>query len=440
MQAYFHDVAGFLMTCLRGNEQFKCWFEAEASDFVRFNRSAVRQPGHVQQMTLTVDLIDGLRHASATLALGGMLEDDRLMLGRVMAQLRLQVADLPDDPHLLFATEVCSTEHLVPSRLPDSREIVDEVLEAAQGYDLVGILAAGPVYRGFANSRGQRNWHETSSFNLDWSLYQARDKAVKNAYAGFEWNGAEFRKKFAEGAAQLEYLRRDPVTIAPGDYRAYLTPTAMGELVGMLNWEGFSEKSFRTRHSSLRTMRLGERRLHSSIQLRENTVDGLAPGFQSDGFIKPPKVELVCSGMLTGSMISPRTAREFDIEANGADNGEAMSSIELDGGSLSRDRALQDLDTGVYISNLWYLNFSDRASCRMTGMTRFATFWVENGKIKAPLNVMRFDDSLFRILGDKLLGLTAERDMLIDNDTYGGRHTTSARLPGALVRDFTFVL
>ena len=26
----------------------------------------------------------------------------------------------------------------------------------------------------------------------------------------------------------------------------------------------------------------------------------------------------------------------------------------------------------------------------MTGMTRFASFWVEHGKIVAPVNVMRF--------------------------------------------------
>jgi len=43
------------------------------------------------------------------------------------------------------------------------------------------------------------------------------------------------------------------------------------------------------------------------------------------------------------------------------------------------------------------------------------------------------------MLGDKLLALTAEREMLIDTGTYGARSTDSMRLPGALVRDFLFV-
>mgnify|MGYP001615086835 CR=1 FL=1 len=76
----------------------------------------------------------------------------------------------------------------------------------------------------------------------------------------------------------------------------------------------------------------------------------------------------------------------------------------------------------------------------MTGMTRFATFWVEQGEIKAPLNVMRFDDSAYRVLGENLIALTAERDWILDSGSYGERSTGSARLPGALVKDFALTL
>jgi predicted Zn-dependent protease len=109
-------------------------------------------------------------------------------------------------------------------------------------------------------------------------------------------------------------------------------------------------------------------------------------------------------------------------------------------GDIARDDVLQRLGTGVYINNLWYLNYSDRVACRMTGMTRFATFWVEGGVIQAPLSVMRFDESIYRMLGDHLLGLTAERDFILDSSTYHERSTGSSRLPGALVEDFNFTL
>jgi predicted Zn-dependent protease len=73
-------------------------------------------------------------------------------------------------------------------------------------------------------------------------------------------------------------------------------------------------------------------------------------------------------------------------------------------------------------------------------MTRFASFWVENGEIVAPLNVMRFDETLYHILGSNLIALTAEREFIIEADTYEVRSTRSARLPGALVDGFTLTL
>ena len=440
MQQYFHELAAHLDTRLLAGEQYKCWLSGEASDFVRFNRSAIRQPGHVRQIYLSLSLIDGSRHAKTSMALTGGLVADRALLDRMVQGLRAQLPDLPEDPHLLVSTDVRSTEHVVVSRLPESGVIVDDVLRAARAHDLVGILAAGPVWRGFANSYGQRNWHETASFNLDWSLYHSRDKAVKSSYAGFEWDSAAFAAQYAGAADQLTLLDREPVSIPPGAYRAYLTPTALNEILGMLNWGGVSEKALRTKQSPLRRMRDEGARLNAAVTLAENTAGGLAPAFQGDGFIKPERLVIFDQGCLAGSLISPRTAKEYGIETNGADGGESMASMDLAAGELPLSDVLDALDTGVFVSNLWYLNFSDRANCRMTGMTRFACFWVEGGKIKAPLNVMRFDDSLFRLLGENLLGLTCERELLIDSDTYGQRSTGSALVPGALVKDFMFVL
>jgi predicted Zn-dependent protease len=94
------------------------------------------------------------------------------------------------------------------------------------------------------------------------------------------------------------------------------------------------------------------------------------------------------------------------------------------------------LGTGLYISNLWYLNYSDQPAARLTGMTRFATFWVEDGEIKAPVSTMRFDDSVYQLLGSQLEALTAERELL-SASTYSQRNTASNLLPGALVKRLT---
>ena len=76
----------------------------------------------------------------------------------------------------------------------------------------------------------------------------------------------------------------------------------------------------------------------------------------------------------------------------------------------------------------------------MTGMTRFASFWVENGEIVAPIDVMRFDDSFLRLFGDGLAALSREVELLPSNDTYGQRNLGSITSPGALFSDMRFTL
>ena len=172
----------------------------------------------------------------------------------------------------------------------------------------------------------------------------------------------------------------------------------------------------------------------------ENSRDGLAAGFQEEGFLRPDAVALIERGAYADCLASPRSAAEYGVATNGASASEMPQSLDVAAGDIPSDRVLATLDDGIYVGNVWYLNYSDRAACRTTGMTRFATFWVENGALTAPLEVMRFDETLYRMLGSNLIGLTAEREWIVDPSTYSQRSTATTRLPGALIADFTLTL
>ena len=58
----------------------------------------------------------------------------------------------------------------------------------------------------------------------------------------------------------------------------------------------------------------------------------------------------------------------------------------------------------------------------------------------APLQVMRFDETVYRMLGENLVGLTADREMVLDPGTWSQRTTSSGVCPGALVEDFNLTL
>ena len=439
MKNDFHLLADDLTTQVQGDEVLLLNFSGEATDFVRFSQSRVRQPGHVHQRYLSLELIDGQRHAGASTALGGGTQDGPQAAG-IVKRLRERLSQLPEDPHLLYNDQSVSTDMEGQNRLPPVEDVVDRVVAAGAGRDLVGLHAQGGIYRGFANSLGQRNWSATHSFNLDWSFYHQADKAVKCGYVGVEWSDAKLSAHVDTAAGQLALLGKEAKTIAPGRYRVYLAPVALADFVGMLNWGGFGLKSHRTRQSSLLRMTTDGVRLHDSVSLRDNTIDGVTPNFQAEGFLKPDEVKLIDRGAHADCLVSPRSAREFGAETNGAGGGEGAASLDMAPGDMAVEEILERLGTGVWINNLHYLNYSDRPACRITGMTRFACFWVEAGQIVAPINVMRFDETLFRVLGDHLLGLTMEREMILNAGSYGGRGTASARFPGALVEDSNFNL
>lgn len=440
MQTYFNELADHVTAQLKGDEVATLSFAGEDSDFVRFNQSEVRQAGSVQQRELEIDLVQGARHCSASLTLAGDLEQDRPRVDKMVQGLRETCAFLPEDPHHLYATDVRSSEHAKQGNLPDGGAAVDQVRAAGGGRDLVGIYAAGGIHTGFANSLGQRNWHSSQNFNLDWSFYHQADKAVKTSYAGFDWDEAAFGKKVERAGQQLAALKTEARSVEKGAYRVYLTPAALYEIMGMLSWGGFGLKSHRTKQTPLLKMVESDARMAPSITIREHTAGGVAPNFQEQGFLRPDGVTLIEGGEYRDCLVSPRSAKEYGVETNGASAWETPESIELGAGDLPEDEVLKRLGTGVYVSNLWYLNWSDMVSCRTTGMTRFATFWVEDGEIKAPLNVMRFDETAYRVLGKNLVGLTREREMILDAGSYSRRSTSSGHLPGALVNDFTFTL
>ncbi len=443
MEAYFHELANALDGMVHAGETGLAWLAAESTDFVRMNRGKVRQPGSVVQRYLDVSLISGARQATRQLSLSGELVADRERVAAAIGEIRSTLPDLADDPHLLVSTVPQSTRTVRGGPLADAEEIVATVLADADGLDLVGLYAGGPVYRGFANSLGQRNWHEATAFNLQWSLYHRTDKAVKSGLSGFTWDAGAFAAKMGEARAQLADIARPPKTLAPGKYRVFLAPSAFEDVASMLCWGGFSARALATKQSSLTRMRGDGAEglaLDPRVTMTEATVDGVAPGFQSEGFARPARVPLIESGRLVGALCSPRTAREFSLEQNGANGHEGPESLTMKGGTLAAADALSALGTGIYAGNLHYLNYSDRPSGRMTGMTRFATFWVENGRIVAPIDVMRFDDTIFRMLGANLEALTAETELLLASDSYHERALASMRLPGALLSEMTFTL
>ncbi|MET0508298.1 MAG: metallopeptidase TldD-related protein [Burkholderiaceae bacterium] len=438
------------------------YLESESSTFLRFNGSRLRQLTLVEQCTANLSVVAGGRRLAASLSLamtdgGPAIEAEAQRLCARRDALFGELAQAPPDPHLLLPDTRVDTVRDEPSDLPPAEALVAVITAAAadrrqpdgQPLDLVGFYAGGPCIRAFADSRGQRNWHRVDTFLFEWSLYSSadpavRDKAVKARYAGRHWDDAEFGRRLDASVALLEPLAMPDRSIAPGRYRALLMPEAVAELLGMMAWGGFGLKERRTGTSPLSAFASGASQFANAVTLSEAPSAGLAPRFTADGFVLADTVSLIDRGQLptvtaarstalaAGALVGPRSAAEFGVEPNSGDD-EIPVSLALACGHLPMARALTALGEGILIGNLWYLNFSDRNRGRITGMTRFASFRVDGGRIVAPIGVMRFDDALFELFGSRCEALTDVAEFLPSALTWGARTLSSTTCPGLLV-------
>ena len=441
MREYFENITKELFKNIKSNELLIINFDAEESKFVRLNKGKIRQAGSVKQISMTLSLsTKDKRNLKSYVRLNGSFERDISTLIKTLNYLRRELPDLPKDPYMMFSTSVHSTEISSEKQSTSDEVILEHILNSATKLDLVGIFSSGSIYTGLANSLGQKNWHEDYSFSFDYSIYNKNNNAIKLNYSSKKWNKDDYDFILNKGIEKLAILSNPEKKITTGEYRVYLEPSALNEIIDMMAWGGFSYKSNKIGTSPLHLLNKKERKLNEHIYIDENIKDGLSANFNSDGFIKPEEISMIKKGEFRESLTSPRSSLEYSVVHNAASPSEYPSSIDMRAGSISDDKILETIDNGIYISNLWYLNFSDRNNGRMTGLTRFGCFLVENGKLTAPINTMRFDDSVYSILGDNLIGLTSSRELLIDSGTYEERSTSSARLPGAIVNNFKMTL
>lgn len=440
LETSFHQLVDEIRAQLKPDEHFTLTLNCEQSQFTRFNHAKVRQTGTVNDGSLQLVLMQNQRSSYREVPFTGNLECDRQTATDAIALLRDEVSQLPENPYLVLPSGSHASRETYSGKLLAPDAVVSTLIPIVSDLDFTGIYAAGSMIRAYADSVGQQHWFETESYSLDYSLFTTEGQAVKGTLAGSNWDDAAYQSRIADSRSQLAQLARSPKTLERGQYRTYLAPAAVAEFISLLSWGGVSEASHQQGGSCLSAMRRGEKKLSPKFTLKENFKSGLVPRFNELGEIAPLELSLIESGELVNLLTSSATAKEYGVAANGATEGEGLRSPEVLSGDLAPDHILKALDTGLYVSNLHYLNWSDRATGRITGMTRYACFWVQDGEIVAPIENLRFDESLYQFWGENLIALTDFQEFIPEIGTYNYRRLGGVIAPGMIVENFTYTL
>ena len=440
MEQLFNQLSEKLLKSLDADEHMKVSIDGENSQFVRFSQSKVRQAGLVDDASLSISLIKDGRTCSGSFTLTGNSKTDKQTACRELERMREEVVSLPKDPFVVLPEDTGSSREDHNGSLLSQEDAVSALSPSMQGVDLAGIWASGRIFTGNANSAGQKHWFATDTFSLDYSLITPDERMVKGTYAGSQWDQTEYEKNMTSSISKLRMMDKPGKKIKPGAYRTYIAPAGVADIVGMFSWGGVGEASIQQGDSSLCRMRQNDVKMSPCFTLSEDFTSGMVPRFNYNGELAPEKLDLILSGSLHNTLVSSRTAIEYGVKSNFAGEREEMRSPVLAPGDLNEDDVVQFLETGIYLSNLHYLNWSDRPGGRITGMTRYACFWVENGEVVAPIENMRFDDSIYNFFGENLESVTDKSHLHPTVQTYEGRELGGVSCPGILLKSFELTL
>jgi predicted Zn-dependent protease len=440
MNEYFSLLNNYIFSELSKNEVLITNISGENSQFIRFNNSKVRQTGLIDDMSFSMILISHNRKSSISLTLTGNIDNDKSLILFNLNQLRDNVKFLPEDPFIVMPTVVKSSSEIYSGSLLNNKDSVNNLIPAMQGVDLTGIWASGKIFSGNANSMGLEHWFETETFSLDYSIINDEQKMVKACYAGTHWNQKEYEDFLFASKQKMELMSKKSISIEPGEYRAYIAPDGVSDLIGMLSWGGIGESSIQQGDSSLIKLKNLESKLSPCFNLSEDFSSGMVPRFNGMGEVAPEKLPLIVAGALKNTLVSSRTEKEYNIPTNYASSDEGLRSPIMNSGKINENDVLKNIEKGVYLSNLHYLNWSDRIGGRITGMTRYACFWVEDGEIVAPIENMRFDDTIYNIFGQNLEESTDKLHLVPNVGTYDGRNLGGTYCPGIILSSFALTL
>tara|TARA_B100000700_G_scaffold315562_1_gene403839 strand:- start:322 stop:1644 length:1323 start_codon:yes stop_codon:yes gene_type:complete len=440
MDKYFSSLNNFLFSISKNDETLITNISGESSQFIRFNNSKVRQTGIVDDMNFSMTLLNNNRKCSISMTLSGNVESDKLLLESYLNKLRDDIKNIPEDPFIVYPSLSNSSKEIYNGKLLDFETAADHLVPIMNGVDLTGIWASGKIFSGNANSKGLEHWFETETFSLDYSLITPNKKMVKACYANTKWNQEEYEAYILDSKQKLELMNKTPINIKPGEYRTYIAPAGVSDLIDMFSWGGISEASIQQGDSSLIKLKKLEEKLSPCFSLTEDFSNGTVPKFNAMGEVAPEKLPLIVAGSLKNTLVSTRTEKEYKVKSNFASSDESLRSPVMSAGSLKDNDVLSSIDKGVYLSNLHYLNWSDKIGGRVTGMTRYACFWVENGEIIAPIENMRFDDTIYNIFGKNLEDTTEKLHLIPDIGTYEGRNLGGVYCPGIILKEFSLTL
>lgn len=376
---------------------------------VRFARNAMTTSGEYDDMTVSVSIALGRRHAYTTSNQTDQASV-KTLVERAVTMARLSPEDpekMPLLPPATYAPAPSSYDEALAKMSPVDRASIANRAVAAGDKESVQI--AGFFYRD-AVDRAIRSSTGMNARHLETEAQYTVTARTPDA-TGSGWAGRELHKlaELDDGALSRTAIAKAvrsarPRPIPPGKYTVILEPVAVAEMISFL----IGEMNLRSADEgrSYFTGKVGEKLFPDIVSLMSEPGDASTPGATFDGEGMPLKRQSwIEAGRVRDLFVSRYWGEKKGVPATGSHRVHRLvpgprgaRGATGAGGATTLDDLVAGTKRGLLVTRFWYTRMLEPQTVMLTGLTRDGLFLIEDGKVTAPLTNFRYNESPITML------------------------------------------
>ncbi len=405
---------------------------SEEHGLTRFANSEIHQNVFNTDNSVTIKVYSGKKESKVST---NFLTEEGLRQAVMDAEENLKF--MPDGE--IEVPEVNAPEEIVSEEFDEELEKVFDTISRSKlikegiefledNYTAAGALSLNKEAIAMGNSQGIRRYARLD--NVDFSVVVTHRDGV-SGYG--EANSDNANEVNVLGEFKVAYNKAkmgiNPLTIEPRSYTVILEPLAVADLLGYMNYIGFSARSAQMGTGYL-TGRIGQKVFGENITIRDdvNNENTLALYFDFEAYERKT-LNIIENGIVKELAYDIKSAIKDGVETTGHSVGQpGMGGIPLnlvmEGGNDTLEGLIKSTPKGILITRFHYMNVVDPRQALLTGLTRDGLFMIEDGELKSGVKNMRFTESMLNTF-NKVVGITNER-----------KKTSGYYVPAVKIEDF----
>lgn len=408
--------------------------DSEEHGLTRFANSEIHQNVFNADNSVTIKVYSGRKESKVTT---NLLTEEGLRQAVTDAEENLKF--MPEGeiemPEIISPEEILCEDY--DEELEKKFDVVNRAKLIKEGIDLLdtdytaaGALSLNKEAIAMGNTQGIRRYARLD--NVDFSVVVTHRDGV-SGYGEVNSDKAdnlnvldEFKTAYNKAKMGL-----NPIVIEPGSYTVILEPLAVADLLGYMNYVGFSARSAQMGTGYL-TGKIGQKVFGENITIRDDVNDEntIPLYFDFEGYERKA-LNIIENGIVKELAYDIKSAIKDGVKTTGHSAGYAgMGGVPLnlvmEGGDETLEGLIKSTSKGILVTRFHYMNVVDPRQAVLTALTRDGLFMIEDGKIKSGVKNMRFTESMLNAFS-KVVGISSER-----------RKASGYYVPALKIEDFHF--